>query len=220
VQNQSKKVMGISKRTFGQKVYAKNASCLCEPCDRSDLNTGFCTLHTGGYQAGDENLDQLYCMDGTKCEMPPDFSAGRWTNYSYYRCPALCANTSACTNCDKMPAPATGSNLFCRIETGDGGVMHATKNYKDLSDDYWDIISALQNKDKCCLNTTDARTNAAIKYTYIKKEGVKQRNEFLQYPRRGDLGIDCGRTPNTDFLVYCNIKVPITNNQLFCSRVS
>ncbi len=219
VQNYSKKIMGLTRLTFGQKIYAKNASCYCQPCSPSDFNIGFCAKRL--YEPGDEGLAQLYCMDGETCEMPAEFVLGGWTNYSYYRCPALCANTTACTLCSEEPAPATGlTNLFCRVETSGGSTIQATKDYTQLSDDYWDILSALPNQDKCCLNTTDTRTGETIKYTYVKREGVKQQNEFLQFPRRGDLGIDCGRVPNTDILTYCNVKVPITNNHLFCSKVS
>ncbi|MEM4554388.1 MAG: hypothetical protein QXT25_00875 [Candidatus Anstonellaceae archaeon] len=216
LQNHSRKILGINKMTYGQKVYAENKTCICEPCSQADIASGYCMPNVN-YQPGDEDLPQLYCLDSKKCSMPDP----TWTNYSYYRCPAMCVNFSACTRCSQMPAPQPGqSNLFCRIETSMGEIFQALKNYSDISDDYWDILASVPNKDKCCLNTSDARTGSEIRYTYSKIEAIKQRNELIQYPRRGEVGVDCGRVPDTSVLQYCNVKIPITNNHLFCSRIS
>ncbi|MCX8197213.1 MAG: hypothetical protein N3G80_02770 [Candidatus Micrarchaeota archaeon] len=215
LQNHSKKILGMTRLTYGQKVYAENKSCMCEVCKDEDVISGACQKPHEDYQPGDENLPQLYCMDGEKCQMPDS----SWTNYSYYRCPAMCVNATACKKCKDIVPPTAGSNLFCRIETSDNRIFRVLKNYSQLTDDYWDIIAALQNKDKCCLNMSDPQNNEEIKYTYGKIEGVKQRTEFIQYPKRGDIGIDCGRAPDTSVLKYCNVKIPLSNNHLACWKV-
>ena len=204
--------MGITKMTYGQKIYAKNATCQCVPCTAQDKNTGYC--QTEESYAVPEDAVQLYCVDGTQCAMPNGY-----TNYSLYRCPGTCADAGACELCEDKPAPPAGtSNIYCRVEGSYGDIFQAEKNYSQLSDLYWDVLSALPNKDKCCLNVTDARTSTQIEYTYSALTGVKQRTEFLQFPKRGEIGLDCGRTPDTSFLTYCNVRVPIVNNHLYCAK--
>jgi hypothetical protein len=96
-------------------------------------------------------------------------------------------------------------------------VWKTNRLYSGINDQYWDILSALPAKDKCCIEKTV--DNTTIKYTFVKKQSSTQRSEFLQFPRRGEEGLDCGRTPDTSFLKYCDIEVPIDEKQIACWRV-
>jgi hypothetical protein len=155
------------------------------------------------------------CNDGQNCQMPVDPDTGAdlgYTNYSKYFCPPLCANINACKPCSSMG----GFNLSCRIETI-YNTYKTIKNYTDLSDTYWDLLAALPAQDKCCLQMPVA--NGSVSYTFMKKQSVTQRSELLQYPKRGDIGIDCGRTPDTSFLTYCGIDIPINQETTTCFKV-
>ena len=97
------------------------------------------------------------------------------------------------------------------------------KSYSDstnglASGSYWELIAALPNKDKCCLTETDSKGNL-VKYTYSQQQGAKQNNELLQYPRRGDPNVDCGRPISTDVLKYCGVNILSSNIQAYCSKV-
>jgi len=218
VQNGSKLVMGLSTLTYGQKIIAENRSCACQPCDATAYSMGICdvqlvqTLESkGAYGASD--VPYLTCNDGHPCQMPVDPNTGNeFTNYSRYFCPSLCADSSKCDSCANM----AGASLSCRIETVYADYK-TTKSYSDLNDNYWNLLSALPAEDKCCLQKDSG--GETITYTYMKKQSVTQRSEMLQYPRKGEVGIDCGRAPDTSFLSYCGIEIPINDEATTCFRV-
>ncbi|MFA6490135.1 MAG: hypothetical protein WCT52_05665 [Candidatus Micrarchaeia archaeon] len=209
VQNHSKLVMGLSTLTYGQKIVAENQTCICQPCDTAAYSTGVCDRQIA--QDGSlpmTSVPYLMCNDGQYCTMPdPSF-----TNYSRYFCAPLCANISAADLCSDL----TDANLSCRIDTIYRS-YRTLKNFTDLNDKYWNLIAALPAQDKCFLEMSVA--NETQTYTYLKKQSVTQRSELLQYPRRGDIGIDCGRTPDTSFLTYCGIDVPLNQEETTCFRV-
>lgn len=208
VQNHSKLVMGLNTLTYGQKIIADNQTCMCQPCDATAIAMGTCDRQIVQQDSLPQGaVPYQICNDGQHCQMPAGY-----TNYSRYFCPPLCANLSASSLCSDV----TGSNLSCRIDT-----LYRTyktiKNFTDLDDRYWNLIAALPPQDKCFLQTPVA--NDTVTYTYMKKQSVTQRSELLQFPRRGEVGIDCGRTPDTSFLTYCGIDVPINQEETVCFKV-
>lgn len=216
LQNASRKVQGITKMTYGQKIYAESPTCECQPCTQSNIIAGMCVrdpLNTEVITAGNQ-LPQLFCMDGKQCALPsnPLTLPSGAPNYGAYTCPHLCA-TPACELCS-----ASTSSAYCRVDTNDK-TYETMKSYADLaSGNYWELLAALPNKDKCCLTELDQKGNQ-VKYTYTQQQGVKQSNELLQYPRRGDANVDCGRPVSTDVLKYCGVNILNSNIQAFCSKV-
>jgi len=153
------------------------------------------------------SIPQLYCNDGTTCQMPSGVTLPG--NYSKYRCNPTCVNYTACAKCEDDHA----NQAFCKITRG--GVDYSVyRNYDAIDSTYWEFIAGMEPQAKCCLNTSVEQ-----KYTYSKQSGAKQRSEFLQFPKRGETGLDCGRTPNTDFLQYCNIKVPVEQVTYACWKI-
>lgn len=211
VQNYSRQVLGLSKHTYGQKVYAANKTCVCEVCNDGSYGLGICDsrLKTPSNRVSPEATDQLYCNDGQMCQPPAGVN---WnTDYWNYYCPQTCVNYSACDPCSQSTESA-----FCRIESPDN-LWKTIKPYSSLTDAYWDIISALPAKDKCCLEKQS--DDATLRYTFLKRTSSTQRSEFLQFPRRGETGIDCGRTPDTSFLKYCDIEIPVAEKDIACWKV-
>ncbi|MEM4633595.1 MAG: hypothetical protein QW275_00385 [Candidatus Anstonellaceae archaeon] len=215
VQNHSRKVLGIATHTYGQKLYAANGTCVCERCTTNAYSTGVCNSeYTDNNHPAIENVDQLMCNDGTRCTLPLDENDNPVSDYWNYFCPQICVNYDNCASCtDPSLASATA---FCRIEAW-SGVWKTNKPYSAINDQYWDILSALPAKDKCCIEKEVE--GGKVKYTYVKKESATQRSELLQFPRRGEEGIDCGRTPDTSFLKYCDIEVPIDEKKIACWKV-
>ena len=212
VQNYSRGVLGISTHTYGQKVYATDQGCLCEPCTPASYSLGICDpgLKGTGPKPAQENIDQLYCADGTQCQFPSGYAGDYWDYY----CPQACANYTACTPCSDAVYATTSA--FCRVQDQQD-VWKTNKPYSSLSDSYWDIISALPAQDKCCLETQS--DDATLRYTYLKRSGATQNSEFLQFPGRGETGLDCGRTPETSALSYCNIQIPTAQEDITCWQV-
>lgn len=201
VQKNSRKVLGITRATIGQKIYASDTECECIACEDFDYLTGACNR--------DNPEEQHYCNDGTKCAMP----AGE-TDYGGYRCSYTCVNI---TNCRLCSSDST-SKSFCYIEPNDESPVAVTKPYSEINDKYWEWVAGLPAKDKCCIEK--ALPDQPVQtYTYVARSGGIQKNEFLQYPARGELGIDCGRVPDTSVLEYCGIKIPIATKTFACWRV-
>jgi hypothetical protein len=107
---------------------------------------------------------------------------------------------------------------FCRITPNGEKTIGASKMYSEITDDYWEFLAGLSPKEKCCLSTAGAGQEG-IKYTYTMMTGSKQQAEFLQYPTRGELNIDCGRVPDTSVLTFCNIRVPISQKEIACMKL-
>ncbi len=212
VQNASKQVMGLTPHTYGQKIIAENVSCECQLCDAAAYGTGTC-IKTLPENAPLSEVQSVWCNDASPCQMPVDsngVSLG-YTNYSRYYCPALCANLSATELCAGSP-----DSISCRIDTIYSSYK-TLKGVSGLSDTYWNLIAALPPQDKCFL--VKNISNDIITYTYAEKQSVSQRSEVLQFPRRGDAGLDCGRTPDTSFLTYCGVDIPVNNEETTCFRV-
>jgi hypothetical protein len=212
VQKNSKAVLGITKFTYGQRIYADSRTCGCTQCTASDYAIGLCDrnlIGTGG--SGDE--PQLYCADGTTCAMP----AGE-TDYAAYRCPSNCVDADKCEICTSFPE---STQSYCRIEQVGEPVQVAYINYSELDDATastdWEFIAGLPLKDKCCV-IKNASDSISTMYTYVSRKGTKQRSEFIQYPTRGETGLDCGRTPDTSVLSYCGITIPISQKDIMCFR--
>jgi hypothetical protein len=210
VQNYSRGVLGISTHTYGQKVYATNQSCLCQPCTLTSFALGICDsrLQTPDNRLGQNNTNQIYCNDGTQCQFPSGYVGDYWNYY----CPQMCMNYTACTPCSQSTASA-----FCRVQNQQD-VWKTSKPYSSLSNSYWDVLSALPAKDKCCLETQS--DDATLRYTYLQRSGATQNSEFLQFPGRGETGLDCGRTPDTSVLKYCNIEIPQAQEDIACWKVA
>jgi hypothetical protein len=202
----SKRTIGYIKLSYGQKLYAENQTCECVPCTGYDFAIGVCDTEA---VQNDPNIDQLYCNDGTTCAMPSGSQ-----EYHKYRCDSRCMNATACELCSEN----TGDTSFCRITPNGEETIGAAKLYSEITDDYWEFLAGLSPKEKCCLVTSPDGQNGS-KYTYTMLTGSKQRAEFLQYPTRGEQNIDCGRTPDTSVLTYCNIRVPISQKEIACMRI-
>ena len=199
--------IGFISLTYGQKLYAENQTCYCEPCTDYDQMTGACDA----YQAPSPDLPQLVCNDGTKCTMP-----GGATNYNLYKCESRCMNYDACKLCNG--SANLGYASFCRISEPGGATAGYSWNYSDITDNYWEFLTGLSPSEKCCLAGTDDGA-AGTKYTYVGLSGSKQQSVFLQYPSRGEYDIDCGNAPDTSVLEYCNIRVPISQKEIACMRI-
>lgn len=209
VQKNSKEVLGVTRFTYGQRIYADDKTCGCVECSKSDYALGLCDQNA----AVEPDLPQLYCNDGKTCAMP----SGR-VDYDKFRCPSNCVNSSACTLCTSFP---TTVQSYCRIEQVGEQVQVAYRNYTELDDATagtdWEFLAGLPAKDKCCV-IKNATESIPTMYTYVSKKGTKQRSEFLQYPTRGEEGLDCGRTPDTSVLSYCGITIPVSQKDITCFR--
>lgn len=221
IQKHSARVIGLQKYTYGQKLFAQNATCECVKCTDADYTLGLCEKFgaTNPVQLR-ADTNQLYCNDGTQCEMPLDqfgepSTQPPYDEYWLYRCPSMCLNQSACTLCGM---DTLSRSSFCKIDMSDGTSIYDTKPYTGISDLYWEFVAGLPARDKCCLESEKPEEAGKI-YTYTSIYGSKQQSEFLQYPRRGEIGIDCGRVPDTSLLQYCGITIPISQKQFKCSRV-
>ncbi|MFA6328605.1 MAG: hypothetical protein WCY41_04110 [Candidatus Micrarchaeia archaeon] len=215
LEDYSIRTVGYMKMTYGQKVYAENHTCYCEPCSSYDYATGVCDNTVGASSA---NMPQHYCNDGAPCAMPinNDGSSIEIKDYYLYKCPSTCMNASACTLCND--SSLAGSASFCRISISGGPTRGYSWNFKNISDDYWEFLTGLSPNEKCCLTVNTSGSD--VKYTYVALTGTKQQAEFLQYPTRGEYDIDCGRAPDTSVLTYCNIRVHISQKEIACMKIS
>ena len=176
---------------------------MCAECSETDMVLGICARN-----ANDTPIpEQAYCNDGTHCQMPN----GR-TNYSKYKCPAGCANATACQPCSTASGQST-----CRIEQIGQPMMVQAKPIWNLTSDYWEFIAGLPKSQKCCLNASGGDA-PPFEYTYGEILSTKSRSEFLQYPGRGEESIDCGRTPDTSVLKYCGVTIPISQMKFTCFK--
>ncbi|MCX6770811.1 MAG: hypothetical protein NTX79_02035, partial [Candidatus Micrarchaeota archaeon] len=209
VQLFSKRAIGYIPLSYGQKLYADNQTCDCQECSNYDYITGACDL--SAKLSTDQGLAQLYCNDGTTCLMP----SGR-SDTGGFRCADRCMNATACRLCSD-PSHSVDSS-FCRITPAGGRTFGNSKCYSSITDDNWDYIAGLSPSEKCCLQSNATDTSDA-KYTYTLMTGSKQQAEFLQFPAHGEQNIDCGRSPDTSVLTYCNIRVPISQEEIACMKV-
>jgi|GEM_PF-1974424 len=213
--NHSKKVIGLSKHTYGQKIYAENATCECERCDVASFATGTCADYSPSSHPQDaQATPQLYCNDGNICELNATAAQEFWNYY----CPSTCVNYESCVPCGDVDA-----NAWCRVEKN-GRVWKTSKNYSDITDEYWDILAGLSAKDKCCIEAELAAEpgygeSPPARYTYTSKVSYTQRAEFIQYPKKGEEDIDCGRAPDTSVLSYCNVEIPQSEGTMACWKV-
>jgi hypothetical protein len=205
VQKFAQKVIGLEKMTYGQKVFGKPEICECAECTDRDYSMGACDRNAQNLPG----LPQLVCNDGSPCELPDGAS-----DYHKYFCPHTCLNSAECESCADSPEAS-----FCRIERTGRQPTGETKNLAALDDLYWEFIAGLPKEEKCCLVQENAESGDEAKYTYVERTGSKQRSEFLQFPTRGEQGIDCGRVPDTSVLKYCGITIPISQLQVDCNRV-
>jgi len=203
LQKYSQKILGITKLTYGQKLYAYNQTCGCTECTDADYALGLCSKDADNL----DDIPQLFCNDGATCAMP----LGE-TDYNSYRCPSTCVSLEKCVQCADITAKS-----FCRIEESGSPPVGAAKDYGEINDDYWQWLAGLPADSKCCLQSQE--NNRTLIYTYISRSGSKQRSEFLQYPGRGELEMDCGNTPDTSVLEYCNIRIPLEEKQYICKKI-
>jgi hypothetical protein len=204
VQEFSREVSKVTKYTYGQKLVGAEGECECSLCGEADYNAALCDINA---DLNDDNLPQHYCNGGGKCTLSAEAQAapGR------YRCPSTCLDASACELC----ADST-ERSFCKIERTGEKPLGASRALNSITDLYWEFIAGLPAVDKCCL-TQNVSDNSNVLYTYVERAGSKQQSEFLQYPTRGEAGIDCGRVPDTDVLKYCGISIPISQLQVDCN---
>jgi len=212
LQKNSKAVLGLMEYTYGQKLYSQNTTCFCAPCTDNDYATGRCNR----YAVDSPIPAQAYCNDGTPCQLPSE----GWSNYSKYYCPPTCVNATACKACNS--SDFSGKRSFCRIEQVGEPPFVANRSYSELTastiDSDWAFVAGLPAKDKCCVEKK-VEDQPSLEYTYVSHYGSKARSEFLQYPSRGEAGIDCGRTPDTSVLMYCGVKIPISQQKIACTQV-
>ena len=202
LQRYSAEVLGLVKYTYGQKLYSQEGACACTPCTESDYTLGLCEEFSA---PPGQDIPQQYCNDGNACEMPPGHS-----DYENYKCPSTCVSAEAC-----LPCSSFSSQSFCRIEEVGSAPQGVSKPYSEISDTYWEFLAGLPASAKCCLVSQEPN-KPLLEYTYVAREGSKQQSEFLQYPTRGESGIDCGRSPDTSVLKYCNVAIPISQKQISC----
>jgi hypothetical protein len=209
LQKNSRKVLGITKNSYGQVLVAENSACTCAACTDTDYLTGACKLAPPGvtYTYPNNLPPQMFCNDGNPC-VPSGV-----IEYDKFRCPRTCVDENKCVQCGDISTQTS----FCKIDNS-GEIFFANRTYGTLDDDYWEFLAGLPAQDKCCLErvTPGGETQ---EYTYDMRSGNKQRSEFLQYPTRGEAGIDCGRVPDTSFLKYCNIRIPISSREAVCWKV-
>lgn len=206
----SKRAIGYISLTYGQKLYAENVTCYCEQCTDYDFAIGACDMDA----PNQATIPQLYCNDGTRCKVP----AGAGTiDYSEYKCPDRCMNYTACLLCGSYQHATDAS--YCRIADAGGDTIGASKAYSEINDDYWEFLAGLSPSEKCCL-LGEGEGKEGTKYTYTAMTGSKQQAEFLQYPTRGQEDVDCGRAPDTSVLTYCNIRVPISQKEIMCMKIT
>ncbi len=203
LQKNSRKVLGMTKYTYGQKLYADEEECECVECTETDYAMRLCSKTA----LNNPLIDQLVCNDGFPCKMPATITA-----YNKYKCPATCVDSTKCTPCSQL----SSYKSFCIIDE-DGKITGESKLYTEISDEYWEFLAGLPAKDKCCLVST--ATQNPQEYTYVSRTSTKTQSEVLQYPTRGELGIDCGRLPDTSILEYCNIQIPISQKEIVCTKV-
>ena len=226
LQESSRNVLGITTQTYGQKVYATNFSigetCECEKCTDASYALGLCDreIRYLPRPAADET-PQLFCAGNgnAQCQLPPG------VNYWEYFCPPTCSNFNSCTPCSDTTAYNT-AQAVCRVESSNGDVTRVARYYNAVAGDLtnpglgerdWDIIAALPNQDKCCIEKKEDETT--LRYTFLQRKSAKQRSEFLQFPTRGELDLDCGRTPDTSVLKYCNVEIPLDEKDIYCRKV-
>jgi hypothetical protein len=203
LQEFSKEIIKLQRYTYGQKMFAGEEACECVPCTDSDYAMGFC------FRVNNPKIaDQLYCNDGTECTLPAGAPAAS------YKCPFTCMNVN---NCE--PCADTSEKSFCKIDRTWEPTIGKSMELFNITDLYWEFLAGLPAKDKCCLVKEQGASQPDLLYTYVERNGVKSQSEFLQYPTRGETGIDCGRVPNTDVLKYCGISIPISQLQVDCSRI-
>ena len=205
----SKRAIGFIPLTYGQKLYADNQTCECLECTDFDYITGACDSAVKA--SSDPSLPQIYCNDGAKCAMP-----GGRSDTGHFRCTDRCMNATACKLCSDVSNNEYSS--FCRITPVGGATFGTSRCYNNITDDYWEFLAGLSPSEKCCLQSSAADQSSA-KYTYTIMTGTKQQSEFLQFPGHGEQNIDCGRSPDTSVLTYCNIRVPISQKEIACMRV-
>ena len=214
LQRYSKRSIGYIHLTYGQKIYAENKTCDCVPCNSFDYTTGSCSLQALiDKDPSKPDLAQRYCNDATLCSMPADDQASYWL----YKCEPRCLNETACKLCNSIEHFTDSS--FCRITQAESSTMGYSWPYKNITDDYWEFLTGLSANEKCCLETTGTSSGGASKYTYVSMEGSKQQSEFLQFPKRGEFDLDCGRAPDTSVLAYCNLRVPISQKEIACVKI-
>ncbi|VVB99926.1 Uncharacterised protein [uncultured archaeon] len=207
LQNYSRRVLGMVKYTYGQKVTSQEGDCTCSECDDSARLSGLCDITK---KVGSE-FAQDYCSDGALCTMP----AGE-TDRSKFYCPRTCVRKDACIG---NQCSASAASSFCLV-TDTGASPHGeTRLYSAIDDANWYFLAGLPPADKCCLAETNPNNPGAVTYyTYESRSGSKQVSQFLQFPRRGEVGIDCGRTLDTSVLTYCNIRIPISQMEVMCYK--
>ena len=204
----SKRAIGFIPLAYGQKLYAENQTCECQECTAFDYVTGACDSEE--MTSTNPELAQIYCNDGAKCAMP----SGRSVT-GEFRCADRCMNATACKLCNEMPE----SSSFCRITPVGSTTFGTSKCYSSITDDCWEFLAGLSPSEKCCLQGS-AADQSSTKYTYTMMTGTKQQSEFLQFPAHGEQNIDCGRSPDTSVLEYCNIHVPISQKEIACMKIS
>ena len=211
----SKRVLGIIPLTYGQKLYAENQTCYCNPCTDYDYMNGVCSLKARLAPTDQSlSLDQRFCNDGALCSMPTGASGQEF----HYKCEPRCMNYTACKICNS--STFQGDASFCRITQPGANTFGYSWNYSNMSDTYWEFLAGLSPSEKCCLQSNSSEGQEGSKYTYVKLTGSKQQSEFLQFPRRGEYDIDCGRSPDTSVLSYCGIRIPISQKEIACMRIN
>jgi hypothetical protein len=183
-------------------------NCICTAC------TGGCNS-SAKYElpTNRKYSPQYMCDDGSNCMMPDEVKENE---YGSYKCAPRCVS-GACKSCNSTALSTSSS--FCVITETDGLPKGYTWPFSKLSDEYWEFLTGLPPKDKCCLQTTSGPLNGTY-YTYGSQTGAKSRSEFLQFPRRGEEGQDCGRAPDTSILTYCGIRVPVSQKKITCAKVT
>jgi len=208
----SKRAIGFMPLTYGQKIYAENQTCYCSPCTDYDYMTGTCSLEALQEEDPDLATPQLYCNDATLCTMPAGENAFKYR----YKCEPRCMNYTACKLCNSQFYDTSAS--FCRISEPGAPATGYSKPYANISDIYWVFVAGLSPSEKCCLESSSEGQEGS-RYTYVTLTGSKQQAEFLQFPRRGEFDIDCGRAPDTSVLSYCNIRIPLSQKEIACMRI-
>jgi len=213
----SKRVIGYTSLTYGQKIYAENKTCFCDPCTSYDYITGVCDREALIAQNNDPNLPQLYCNDGHTCTMPVDEQSRSPIPYSQYKCESRCLNETACKLCNSSTYLSSAS--FCRISTPNSPASGYSLPYNQINDYNWEFLAGLSPQEKCCLQSTGEGLYGT-EYTYTTMTGTKQQSEFLQFPKRGEADIDCGRVPDTSVLEFCGVRVPISQKEIACMKIN
>lgn len=194
IENASRKMAGVKEVTFYQKLYAQE-TCECLECTQEEISEGLCGYENSKLQTPGR-VGETCAIAGNANPQPSAFA--------HYRAPPSCI-TNQCVPCSETAGSAVCSRISEGTKTSMGSIRIST-----LTSNERDIIGALAQASKCCLNDSNGN------YTYIAYSGAIANNEQVLYHKSGLLSFDCGKTPDLSPSV-CGIGLDVENANVTCT---